>query len=235
MPIRSKPAGVGSRSKLRSGNSASKARARKVIATLKREYPNAKAALNFNSAFELLIATILSAQCTDARVNMVTPALFRKYPSPKTLAGADIKEIEREIRSTGFFRQKAKSIIGCSESIVEEFGGEVPRTLEELTSLKGVGRKTANVVLGNAFGIPGIAVDTHVKRLSNRLGFSDENDPVKIELDLMNLFPAKHWAKMCHLLMAHGRNTCLARQAKCKQCVLNKLCPSAFTLKPLKG
>ncbi|HUI28612.1 MAG TPA: endonuclease III [Candidatus Acidoferrales bacterium] len=205
-----------------------KDRAKKVLELLKREYPDARAALSFSSPFELLIATILSAQCTDARVNMVTPGLFAKYPSPKSLAGADRKELEKEIKSTGFFRQKAKSILSTSKSIVEKYDGEVPRTMEELLTLDGVGRKTANVVLGNAFGIPGIAVDTHVRRLSRRLGFSKEDDPTKIEFDLMDLFPPKDWAMLSHLLISHGRRVCTARLPKCEGCIVNKLCPSAL-------
>jgi endonuclease-3 len=203
-------------------------RAKEVFALLKKQYPDAKIALNFSSPFELLVATILSAQCTDARVNMVTPGLFRRFPSPEAFANADVHELEREIKSTGFFRQKAKSIINCSKSIVEKFGGEVPRTMEQLLVLDGVGRKTANVVLGNAFGIPGIAVDTHVKRVSQRLGFTKQNDPTKIEFDLMKLFPKRHWTVLCHYLMAHGRKVCIARMPKCEVCILNKVCPSAF-------
>jgi endonuclease-3 len=160
---------------------------------------------------------------------MVTPGLFRKYPSPKSLADADRKELEEEIRSTGFFRQKARSVINCSKAIVEKFGGEVPRTMEHLLALDGVGRKTANVLLGNAFGIPGIAVDTHVKRLSQRLGLSKEDDPTKVEFDLMELFPSRDWTILCHLLMAHGRKVCIARLPKCEICVAKKICPSAFT------
>lgn len=211
-----------------SGGISSRKRARKVFIILKNEYPEVKSALNFNSPFELLIATILSAQCTDARVNMVTPGLFRKYRSPRSLAEADEKELEEEIRSTGFFRQKAKSVINCSKAIFEKFGGEVPRTMEHLLMLDGVGRKTANVLLGNAFGIPGIAVDTHVRRLSQRLGFSKENDPSKVEFDLMELFPSKDWTILCHLLMSHGRKVCIARLPRCQICVANKICPSAF-------
>jgi len=212
-----------------------KERAAATFSLLKNEYPEAKIALNFNSPFELLVATILSAQCTDARVNLVAPSLFRKYPSPKSLAGADRKELETEIRSTGFFRQKAKSIINCSKSIVERFGGEVPRTMEQLLTLEGVGRKTANVLLGNAFGVPGIAVDTHVRRLSQRLGFTKNDDPTKIESDLMELFPPEHWAILCHLLMSHGRKICTARLPKCEPCVLDKVCPSAFAFKRRRG
>ncbi len=212
-----------------------KKRAQKVFILLGNEYPEAKSALKFNKPFELLIATILSAQCTDARVNMITPELFRKYPSPRHLAEADLRQLEREIKSTGFYRQKAKSIVSCSRSIIEKFGGEVPRTMEQLLTLDGVGRKTANVVLGNAFGVPGIAVDTHVKRLAQRLGFSKEDDPTKIEFDLMKLFPKKNWTILCHFLMSHGRKVCTARLPKCEMCVVNKLCPSAFMVAKKDG
>jgi endonuclease-3 len=206
-------------------------RASRVFELLKKEYPEAKSALNYNTPFELLIATILSAQCTDARVNMITPSLFRRYPSPKHLAKADVQELQREIKSTGFFRQKARSLVSCSRSIVKRFGGEVPHTLDELLMLDGVGRKTANVVLGNAYGIPGIAVDTHVGRLSQRLCFTREKDPAKIEDDLMEMFPPQNWTLLCHLLMAHGRRICIARLPKCELCVVNRLCPSAFTFR----
>jgi endonuclease-3 len=226
VPVKSKP---------QFGNASVKERARRVLALLKKEYPEAKAALNFGTPFELLIATILSAQCTDARVNMVTPLLFRKYPSVKSLAEADLEELEAEIKSTGFFRQKAKSIIMSSKAIMEKFGGEVPRIMEQLLTLDGVGRKTANVVLGNAFGIPGIAVDTHVGRLSRRLGFSREDDPTKVEFDLMELFPPQNWTMLCHLLMSHGRKVCDARSPNCNGCIVNNLCPSAFTFTNRKG
>ena len=205
-------------------------RADKVFALLKNEYPEARAALNFGNPFELLIATILSAQCTDARVNIVTPGLFQKYASPKSFAEADRKEIEKEIKSTGFFRQKAKSIINSSKSIVENFAGKVPQTMEQLLTLDGVGRKTANVILGNAFGIPGIPVDTHVGRLSRRLGLSNENDPTKVEFDLRELVHSENWTSLSHLLLFHGRKVCIARLPKCEVCVLSKLCPSAFNL-----
>ncbi len=207
---------------------AEKARAGKIYALLAREYPDSKVALNFSTPFELLIATILSAQCTDARVNMVTPSLFRKYPTPASFAGADQGELEQDIRSTGFFRQKAKSVISCSRSLVEKFGGEVPHTMDELLTMDGVGRKTANVLLGNAFGIPGIAVDTHVGRLALKLGFTKHEDPVKVEYDLMELFPREKWTQLCHLLMSHGRRVCAARLPKCEVCAVSGLCPSAF-------
>jgi len=204
-----------------------KRRAKRIYSRLKAAYPDARIALNFKSAFELLIATILSAQCTDARVNMVTPELFKKYPTPEDFAQADIKDLEKVIRSTGFFRHKAKAIINASRTIVEKFGGQVPQTMEDLLQLDGVGRKTANVVLGNAFGIPGIAVDTHVKRLAQRLGMSYSEDPDEIEIDLMNLFPKETWVMLCHLLMAHGRRVCIARSPHCNDCVIRSDCPSA--------
>ncbi len=203
-------------------------RAAKIYRTFAAEYPDAKTALDFNTPFELLVATILSAQCTDARVNMVTPGLFRKYPSPASFAGANPTELEQDIKSTGFYRQKTKSVINCSRSLVEKFGGEVPRTMDELLTLEGVGRKTANVILGNAFGIPGIAVDTHVGRLAQRLGFTNEDDPAKIEIDLMELFPKENWTQLCHLFMAHGRKVCASRLPKCEVCCVSASCPSAF-------
>jgi endonuclease-3 len=209
---------------------AEKARASKVYALLVREYPGVKPALNFSSPFELLVATILSAQCTDARVNMITPGLFRKYPAPASFMSADPNELEKDVKSTGFYRQKTKALISSSRSLVEKFGGEVPHTMDELLTLDGVGRKTANVLLGNAFGIPGIAVDTHVSRLAQRLGFTDESDPGKIEYALSELFPKENWTNLCHLLMAHGRKVCAARLPKCEVCVVNDLCPSAFNV-----
>ena len=215
-------------------SAAEKARARKVYALLAREYPGAKPALDFSSPFELLVATILSAQCTDARVNMVTPGLFRKYPSPDSLMSADRTELEKDVKSTVFYRQKARALINSSRSLVEKFSGEVPHTMEELLTLDGVGRKTANVLLGNAFGIPGIAVDTHVSRLARRLGFSNESGPEKIERDLSLLFQREHWTELCHLLMAHGRKICAARIPRCEMCVVSGLCPSAFKLSELR-
>ncbi|MGC8595665.1 MAG: endonuclease III [Candidatus Kryptoniota bacterium] len=204
-----------------------KRRAKKIYSRLKEAYPDARIALNFKSPFELLIATILSAQCTDARVNMVTPELFKKYRTPEDFARADVKTLEETIKSTGFFRQKAKAIINASRTIVQKFGGHVPQTMDELLQLGGVGRKTANVVLGNAFGVPGIAVDTHVKRLSQRLGLSYSDDPDKIEADLMKLFPEETWVMLCHLLMTHGRRVCTARSPHCSHCVIKDYCPSA--------
>ncbi len=207
---------------------AEKSRAGKIFSLLEKEYPHTGIALDFHTPFELLVATILSAQCTDARVNMVTPALFRKYHSPASFANANQAELEQDIKSTGFYRQKAKSLISCSRTLVEKFNGKVPNTMDELLTLGGVGRKTANVLLGNAFGIPGIAVDTHVGRLAQRLGLSGEEDPTKIEFDLMELFPEERWTQLCHLLMSHGRKVCASRLPKCDICCVSGLCPSAF-------
>lgn len=206
-----------------------KARALEVLARLEREYPDARCALDHGNAFELLCATILSAQCTDARVNMVTPNLFRKYPDAHALARARTPALEAIIRSTGFFRNKAKSLIGMAQALVADHDGEVPRTMEELQVLPGVGRKTANVILGNAYGInEGITVDTHVGRLSRRLGLTREDDPVKVERDLMELIPRESWATISHLLIFHGRQICVARRPRCEECVLSDICPSAF-------
>ena len=203
-------------------------RAADIVVQLKRMYPKAKCALDFTNAFELLIATILSAQSTDARVNIVTKSLFRKYPSPQSFADASQVEMERDVKQTGFFRNKAKAVIAASKAIVERHNGEVPKTMAELTALPGVGRKTANVVLSNAFKIAaGIVVDTHVTRVSARLGLTATDDAVKIEQDLMALIPQKEWINFSHRLIAHGRTICIARKPKCAQCALNELCPSA--------
>jgi endonuclease-3 len=203
-------------------------RANDIVVRLKQMYPKAKCALDFTNAFELLIATILSAQSTDVRVNIVTKALFRKYPSPQAFAGANQVEMERDVKQTGFFRNKAKAVIAASKAIVERHNGEVPRTMDELTALPGVGRKTANVVLANAFKIAvGIVVDTHVTRVSARLGLTATDDAVKIEQDLMKLIPQKEWTNFSHRIIAHGRTICIARKPKCAQCALNELCPSA--------
>lgn len=200
--------------------------ANEVIRLLSKEYPDAHCALEHSSAFELLIATILSAQCTDERVNIVTAELFRKYDGPKDYLEVDEEELQADIRSTGFFRNKTKSIRGASERIVNEFGGEVPDNMDDLLTLPGVARKTANVVLGNAFGIAsGVVVDTHVKRLSYRLGLTDEKTPEKIEKDLMELVPKKHWVMFSHWLIYHGRRVCKARKPDCENCVLNEICP----------
>lgn len=203
-----------------------KERAKKIFAVLKKEYASAKIALEFENPFQLLIATILSAQCTDARVNIVTKELFKRYKSPKEFVAVPQEEIEKEIFSTGFYKQKAKSIQACCNALVENYKGEVPKDFDALTKLTGVGRKTASVVLGNAFGIPAVAVDTHVKRLSNLLGFINSDDPEKIELKIKELLPEKDWTVSGHLLMTHGRNVCVARKPKCEECKLAELCPS---------
>jgi endonuclease III len=203
-------------------------RATEVGVRLKRMYPKAKCSLDFTNAFELLIATMLSAQSTDVRVNIVTKALFRKYPTAAVMAEASQVEMEKDVRQTGFFRNKAKAVIAASKAIVEKHGGEVPRTMEELVLLPGVGRKTANVVLGNAYNTNvGIVVDTHVARVSGRLAFTETDDPVKIEADLMRIVPKKEWTKFAHRMILHGRTICVARKPKCAQCALNDLCPSA--------
>ena len=215
--------------KIRRSSAVRKTRALEVLERLRREYPDAHCALDHRNAFELLCATILSAQCTDARVNLVTPALFRKYPDAFALARARPPALEAMIRSTGFFRNKTRSLIGMAHALVAEHGGEVPRTLEELYVLPGVGRKTANVILGNAYGInEGVTVDTHVGRLSRRLDLTREDDPVKVEQDLMKLIPRDDWALISHLLIFHGRQICVARRPRCEQCVLSDICPSAF-------
>ncbi len=203
-------------------------RAAKIVALLKRAYPEAKVALEHRSHLELLIATILSAQCTDVRVNIVTKDLFKKYRSASDFANANLHELEQAIRSTGFYRMKAKNIMNCCKALVERHHGKVPDSMEELTQLAGVGRKTANVVLNNAFGIvEGVVVDTHVSRLSQRLGLTKQTTPEKIELDLMNIFPKKAWMYIDQLLIWHGRKTCIARKPKCTKCPVSALCPSA--------
>ena len=196
-----------------------------VLALLERTYPGAECALVYRSPWELLVATILSAQCTDVRVNQVTPALFARFPGPREMAGADLAELEDLIRSTGFFRNKAKSLLGCAAVLSEEYGGQVPASQEALTALPGVGRKTANVVLGNAFGIPGMVVDTHVKRIAFRLGWTEQTDPVKIEKDLCALLPEAQWTEAGHLLIHHGRALCKAPTPQCSRCPLLELCP----------
>ena len=196
-----------------------------ICAILERSYPDARCALDFETPLQLLIATILSAQCTDVRVNMVTPGLFEKYPDAAALANVPQEELETVIRSTGFFRNKARAIRECCADIVTKHGGNVPRTLEELTRLRGVGRKTANVVLGNAFDIPGLVVDTHVSRLSHRLGLTDETDAVKIEFALMEIVPRERWTRFSHWLILHGRSTCIARKPRCSVCPLLQHCP----------
>ena len=201
---------------------------RDVVKLLTRIYPDAHCELNYRSPYELLVATILSAQCTDAQVNLVTPALFERFPSARELADANPDELENMIRSTGFFRNKTRSLLGMARAVVERHGGEIPSTMEELRLLPGVGRKTANVVLGNAFGVnEGVTVDTHVARLSNLLGLTRETDPVKIEQDLMEQVPRKGWTMFSHLLIWHGRRICIARRPRCGECILNDICPSA--------
>jgi endonuclease-3 len=203
-------------------------RAPEIYRRLTAEYPDAKCALDHRNPYELLVATILSAQCTDKRVNLVTPALFERYPSAETLAEAKPEELEAMIKSTGFFRNKTKSLLGMSAKVSEAYNGEIPGTMEQLVQLPGVGRKTANVVLGNAFGRDeGVVVDTHVSRLSQRLALSRETDPLKIEQDLMKLYPQNQWTMLSHLLISHGRAICDARRPLCEKCVVNDLCPSS--------
>ncbi len=207
---------------------ARRARARKILARLQRAYPDATCALHHRNALELLVATILSAQSTDARVNMVTPALFAKYKTAADYASADPKVLEQEIRSTGFFRNKTKAIIGMAQALVERHGGRVPDTMEALVELHGVGRKTANVVLGTWFGKnEGIVVDTHVQRIARLLGLTAERQPDKIERDLMALVPRDRWTWFAHALILHGRRVCVARRPKCEACVVNRWCPSS--------
>jgi len=204
-------------------------RASEILARLRAAYPDARCALEHRSAFELLCATILSAQCTDARVNLVTPTLFAAYPTPEALARARPEDVEAIIKSTGFFRNKTRSLIGMAQALVADHGGEVPRTMEQLRVLPGVGRKTANVILGNAFGLnEGITVDTHVARLSRLLGLTGHDDPTKIEHDLMPLFPREAWGLLSHLLIFHGRRVCIARRPRCGECVVSDLCPSSL-------
>ena len=203
-----------------------KERARAIYDRLTDEYPDPETALDYADPFQLAVATILSAQSTDEQVNRITPELFRRFPDAESLARADREEVEEIVHSTGFFRNKAKNIIGMARGLVEEHGGEVPRSLSELTDLPGIGRKTANVILGNAFGVDeGVVVDTHVRRLSRRLGFTEEERPEKIEEDLMDLFPKKTWTPLSHLLIFHGRQVCKARKPQCRECLVAALCP----------
>jgi len=203
-------------------------RIKKIYPILKKTYPDARVSLDFKTPLELLISTILAAQCTDVRVNIVAKDIYKKYRSAKDWAAADVSEIENDIRSTGFYRNKAKAIKATARKIIDEFGGEVPKTMDELLSLPGVGRKTANVLLGNAYGIPGIVTDTHVIRLSRRIGLSENSDPVKLEFDLMEIVPKKNWTLFSHLLVFHGRAICMARKPDCQHCPISKYCPSAF-------
>jgi endonuclease-3 len=207
-----------------------KARALKIIELLEKEHPDAKIALNYSNSLELLVATMLSAQCTDERVNKVTETLFKKYMKPEDYANADLKKLEQDIKSTGFYRNKAKNIKNSIKLLVEKYNSKVPRTMEELLELPGVARKTANIVLTNAYGvIAGVAVDTHVRRLAQRLGLTENSNPDKIEKDLMNIVPEDKWMRITDLLIFHGRRVCTAKKPKCAVCVLNKICPSAFT------
>jgi endonuclease-3 len=207
-----------------------KAHALKAIELLEKEYPNAKIALNYTNPIELLVATMLSAQCTDERVNIVTKKLFKKYRSAKDYARADLAGLEQEIKSTGFYHNKAKNVRNAAQMMVEKFGSKVPKTMDELLQLPGVARKTANIVLQNAYGVvEGIAVDTHVRRTSKRLGLTQNEDQDKIEQDLMKLVPKDKWARITDLLISLGRRVCVAKKPKCEMCVLNKICPSAFS------
>lgn len=213
---------------MKPGSKKAPERIRPIIGRLKRRYPEARCALDHQDPLELLVATILSAQCTDARVNLVTKSLFAQYRTAQDYANANPEVFEQEIKSTGFFRNKTKSILGMALALAERHGGQVPRTMEELTRLPGVGRKTANVVLGTAFGInEGVVVDTHVSRIANRLKLTNQHDPVKIERDLMKLVPRKDWTDFSHLLIHHGRQICVARKPRCEICPVNQLCPSA--------
>ena len=200
-------------------------RAVKVLDILEREYPDARVTLDFKDPLQLLIATILAAQCTDERVNRVTKGLFKKYRRAADFAAADLRTLEEEIRPTGFYHNKAKSILACCQMIVDRFSGQVPRTLEELTSLSGVGRKTANIILGNAYGQQAIAVDTHVKRVTHRLAWAKPDDPDKIEFELMKVIPRERWTMACHQLVFHGRKVCKAKNPQCPTCPVNHLCP----------
>jgi endonuclease-3 len=215
------------RKKIKVEKDQARQRVKKILPILKKLYPGAKTALNFKNPLELLIATILSAQCTDARVNMVTKEVFKKYKSAKDWAKADIKHIEEDIRTTGFYHNKAISLKGTCSKIIEQFDGKVPDTIQALTALPGVGRKTANVVLGNAFGKPAIACDTHVIRLSRRLGLSENSNAVKLEFDLAEIVPKKSWTLFSHLLIFHGRNICNARKPDCENCPISRYCPAA--------
>ena len=199
-----------------------------VIARLKRKYPTARISLDYKNAHQLLVSTILSAQCTDKRVNMVTPRLFKKYKTVTDFAYCDVNELSEDIRSTGYHNQKAKSIQGASLMIHEEYAGEVPGRMEDLLMLPGVGRKTANCVLGTVFNVPSMVIDTHMVRIINLLGFTQKKDPVKIEFEIMDLVEKKEWVILTHLIIAHGRHVCIARRPQCTDCCLNDLCPSSL-------
>lgn len=220
----------------RTGKSVDPRRMERILALLDEHYPESETVLSHDSPIQLLVATILSAQCTDARVNLVTPALFRKYPDARAFARANLRELEALIRSTGFFRSKARNIRECCRKLVKDFAGEVPPRLADLVTLPGVGRKTANVVLGNSFGIPGITVDTHVGRVSRRLGLTRHEDPVKVEFDLMKLVPEPRWSSFSLQLILHGRRICISRRPRCEACFLRDFCPySALILKGKAG
>jgi endonuclease-3 len=204
---------------------------KEIIKTLSKEIPDSRIALKFSNPFELLIATILSAQCTDVKVNQVTADLFKRYRSAKDYSNLDLKKLEEEIRPTGFYKNKAKAIQKCCKELMARFGGEVPKTLEELVMLPGVGRKTANVILGNAYGIPSIVVDTHVSRVSQRIGLTKNDDPVKIEFDLMEIVPKEEWTHFSNLLIWHGRKTCVAKKPLCDQCPIRRGCDYGSKIK----
>jgi endonuclease-3 len=212
----------------RESQKARQARAKEIVRLLRTEYPGAKCSLDFNTVHQLLVATILSAQCTDERVNMVTPALFKKYPSVKAFAHADIEELKKDIYTTGFYANKAKAIKASAQVLLDQHNGKVPRKLGELVALPGVGRKTASVILGAGYGLAeGVVVDTHVIRISRLLKLTAEKDAVKIERDLMKIIPKDDWIDYSHMLIYHGRTICIARRPKCSECVLNRLCPSS--------
>jgi endonuclease III len=213
--------------KIRESKAARIARTERILALLEQSYPESRIALNYETPFELLVAVILAAQCTDARVNMVTPGLFERYPTPQAFIDAPQEELEQAIFTTGFYRNKAKAIKSASAAIVERFGGEVPRTMDELLTIPGIGRKSANVILGHCYDVPGMVVDTHVKRIANLLGLADSDDPEKIETALMPLFPPEKWTRLGHLFQDFGRGVCVARRPKCGECQLALLCPSA--------
>jgi endonuclease-3 len=202
-----------------------KERAPRIIEILKKEYPDAKCTLDYTTPHQLMVAAILAAQCTDERVNMVTPELFKKYPNVEAFANADQDELEEMVKATGFFRNKAKAIIASARQIIGDYNGKVPETIEDLTRLSGVGRKTANLIVGDAYGEPAIIVDTHVKRVTNRLGFTDNVDPTKIEFELREILPESEYTHFNHLIVAHGRAVCKAPTPKCEICVLLNLCP----------
>lgn len=210
---------------MRESLAAKKQRVLDMIEVFDRTYSDADCTLEYQSALQLLISTQLAAQCTDARVNIVTKDLYRKYQDVYAFASADELELQNDIKSTGFFRNKAKNIIGCCQMLIKDYGGEVPGNMDDLLKLPGVGRKTANLVLGDFFGIPGVVVDTHATRLSNRMGLTTQKDPYKIELDLQKVVPRDHWASFCHQLVYHGRAFCIARSPKCDACPVNRLCP----------